>query len=1303
VDQNGQLDAKELQALFHGGKPFPPGVADGVDALITAADANADGKISFKELTDYFKLKSITSRDLGITYGRLSEIKRERDAKQCDARRLRQDVRSHFLPILLSRFASLDTSKDVAQFLILMGSLIRQSESIEEAEAKKIGSSLARLIKGHPMRERNSLEPDTVLGAFMRLTAATITKAPFLCDLLGVKGTRELSLLKYTYDCLFALPTAPKLDKKGSEVKSPKSRGDTGLHPPKCKHPDSRAAAFQLMLALVEKSDENLKALIELLTANHLSTHNDGKRPDVWSFEPPRDVADRGEGFVGLHNCGNTCYINAALQQLFMMRPLRKELLMVDGYDREKKQLLYGTQWLMSHLQESKDRAITPKTFLDSYIDPATGKPVRAPGSGCRQDDSLGFFQTLLSRLEDETKGTRFVKTIPRVLGIGECTEMIGQKETPYLSDHNAKHRNRIATSIQVNVTGFSTLQECLADYVKGEQISGYSGASDPGVYGQQYPQKKITILKRTSFKSLPNTLAIGLNRMKFDWDDVKQMLVGRKQVHRVSFPFELDMKPYCMESLTCPKGYRYGAPSEDDGNKGGDAKTKGADGPVIDPEKEEKRRKLAKEERQKTLALPERSDNYYKYRLMGVIVHSGQTLNSGHYYSFIRERTELKEGEVPPKDGEKGARWYCFNDSSVTKFDHTKLGEETFGAKDGSWKSATAYVLVYERTRPEVVEEPEMKNVPTELLERIWHENRVRVADTNVYNIPYFKFLDKLADYIISRFPHPSSGVSSIKPVEVPNAPSDLQDAFTRLMLRFLFKTLARSLQRQKFWQGFLDQVKDLLEGNIATSTWFISMLIHPTHNWLSELITAPPELVREATVQLFAESAKTISPLERGAYESKAGEKDFIGGTDCEIVKPQRGFVVQAVDILLSQLEKKETSSLVMESLANFASLGPNETKYLQGANILKHMMEALTSEANSRHNLGDAIFMLLNTVKSDLRKEHVQVLFSPQFIERLLIEPYNVKRAKSVVDIIVYLCTPEGAQVTGCSSNEDAADVDGKAEATSRLKVVMETLTKQLKLNNYELTRPYFRVLSGMLRGSDEMKEFRVNLVADSIVDALNNTFNSREPLYRKTDFFAEHMLRLMEQCDSLPKAIISKDPNLLPGLVKFFEKYPDTSAVLGKMYLTLKRVEKKFHEIAIVSSKYQKPTNMAMPYTLTSKYATYGRSIPVKIAKMKEILQTDGKITAESEDGYDSDAERRARQPEHFKIGMHIDVLDTVRKWLLGEVIAIRGRMVEVHYVGHNEQWDEFIEITSPRIMMKADEYSKLEKIYDRHRH
>jgi len=50
----------------------------------------------------------------------------------------------------------------------------------------------------------------------------------------------------------------------------------------------------------------------------------------------------------------------------------------------------------------------------------------------------------------------------------------------------------------------------------------------------------------------------------------------------------------------------------------------------------------------------------------VGVLVHSGSA-NSGHYYSFIRERNER-------------GRWLEFNDTTVKEFDFAELAKECFG-----------------------------------------------------------------------------------------------------------------------------------------------------------------------------------------------------------------------------------------------------------------------------------------------------------------------------------------------------------------------------------------------------------------------------------------------------------------------------------------------------------------------------------------------------------------------------------------------------------------------------------------------
>jgi len=89
---------------------------------------------------------------------------------------------------------------------------------------------------------------------------------------------------------------------------------------------------------------------------------------------------------------------------------------------------------------------------------------------------------------------------------------------------------------------------------------------------------------------------------------------------------------------------------------------------------------------------------------LAGILVHSG-TADSGHYYSYIKERDDNGEGQ-----------WYHFNDSDVEPFDLSNLPNACYGGFEevtlwdnsqsrqvnrSQLKSYSAYMLFYERVKP--------------------------------------------------------------------------------------------------------------------------------------------------------------------------------------------------------------------------------------------------------------------------------------------------------------------------------------------------------------------------------------------------------------------------------------------------------------------------------------------------------------------------------------------------------------------------------------------------------------------------
>ncbi|ETN39556.1 uncharacterized protein HMPREF1541_05782 [Cyphellophora europaea CBS 101466] len=189
---------------------------------------------------------------------------------------------------------------------------------------------------------------------------------------------------------------------------------------------------------------------------------------------------------------------------------------------------------------------------------------------------------------------------------------------------------------LPVEIKGKASLQESLKAYVEGEVLQG------DNKYSCTSCAKHVDAVKRSCLKQIPDNLILNLKR--FDFDLVTCMRA--KLNDQFEFPETIDMAPYKLDNLS------------------GDNDT-----PTPDV-----------------------------FELTGIIVHSG-TADSGHYYSYIRQR--------PSADEPRGS-WVQFNDSDVTVFDSSTIGDYCFGGIDasiyGMAKFYNAYMLFYQR-RSSIVE----------------------------------------------------------------------------------------------------------------------------------------------------------------------------------------------------------------------------------------------------------------------------------------------------------------------------------------------------------------------------------------------------------------------------------------------------------------------------------------------------------------------------------------------------------------------------------------------------------------------
>ncbi|KAI0446011.1 hypothetical protein F4803DRAFT_559647 [Xylaria telfairii] len=188
-------------------------------------------------------------------------------------------------------------------------------------------------------------------------------------------------------------------------------------------------------------------------------------------------------------------------------------------------------------------------------------------------------------------------------------------------------------SAIQCDIKGKSSLEESLQAYVDGEIMEG------DNKYKCSTCDRHVDAVKRACLKDLPDNLIFHLKRFDFNL----RLLQRSKINDYFPFPDKIDMQPYTVEHLSDPSR---------------DAK------PDI-------------------------------FELVGVLVHSG-TAETGHYYSFIRERPT-----------NSGTSWVEFNDDIVTSWDPSQMENACFGGPDHRQydngniyeKVYSAYMLFYQRS----------------------------------------------------------------------------------------------------------------------------------------------------------------------------------------------------------------------------------------------------------------------------------------------------------------------------------------------------------------------------------------------------------------------------------------------------------------------------------------------------------------------------------------------------------------------------------------------------------------------------
>ncbi|KAJ5888729.1 hypothetical protein N7495_008770 [Penicillium taxi] len=239
------------------------------------------------------------------------------------------------------------------------------------------------------------------------------------------------------------------------------------------------------------------------------------------------------EGYAGLQNLSNTCYLNSLMTQLFMNVEFRDFMLRLHLVDPDSSQkLLDETQKLFAWMQGTWRKSYDPQSFVESirtYDNEAIDVTI--------QMDVDEFYNLLFDRWESQIVDGSDKRKFRSFYG-GQLVQQIKSMECSHISE-----RLEPFSAIQCDIKGKATLNESLKAYVEGEIMQGDNKYSCTGC------DRHVDAVKRACLKEVPNNLIFHLKRFDFDMVNMLRSKINDE----FQFPGMIDMTPYKVEYLSDP------------------------------------------------------------------------------------------------------------------------------------------------------------------------------------------------------------------------------------------------------------------------------------------------------------------------------------------------------------------------------------------------------------------------------------------------------------------------------------------------------------------------------------------------------------------------------------------------------------------------------------------------------------------------------------------------------------------------------------------------------------------------------
>lgn len=387
---------------------------------------------------------------------------------------------------------------------------------------------------------------------------------------------------------------------------------------------------------------------------------------------------------AGLHNLGNTCYMNATVQCFRHMPELREALVPVGRGDMFTSSL----RDTFTQLDRSTD-PVTPQAFVMTLRSQFPTFAQQGSNGGFMQQDAEEFYNTMVQSVASGLASVN--KNINSFIGI-EMEEELTCAET---TAETTTKRTENVYKLTCNIQGGHGAPVSI-DYVQEGLKLGLEGSVEKhsAVLGRNAVWNKTQKISK-----LPRYLCIHF--MRFFWkatpDSMDHSGVKCKIMRPVMYPEIFDAYEFCSDNLQAAlKTNRDKAEALTEEHFAKKFKGEGAEeqkeGKTVDkkeelqPDTESVPMDL---DTQVNEAVDSSSSSYDfgegmpkdfrgQYEIMGVVTHKGRSADSGHYIGWVRQ--------------EAGSDiWWKYDDDKVTQVGTADILELKGG---GDWH--TAYLTFY-------------------------------------------------------------------------------------------------------------------------------------------------------------------------------------------------------------------------------------------------------------------------------------------------------------------------------------------------------------------------------------------------------------------------------------------------------------------------------------------------------------------------------------------------------------------------------------------------------------------------------